>query len=757
MPPSKPGAGRRGRLVREAAQLETAVNTTRDDAPVNVAVLLRGSVRAGAETAAALVRHLVRPYDASIFYLGSEDVTHAAPEDEGQPSAVYGPALKGFAMRSPVRAGAAGEGGAGPSALLNDLADIEAGYNLLRRFEEQHGMTFDQVVLTRSDVVLYAKPDLNVAPGQVHIVAGSGFDTVTGAFVAGNAPVLPFRDPSTGDLTPLRTGDAFSDTLLVVSGADLALLGSLSADAAACLRQGAPAHLETLLYLLLVGRGGLASVEQPDWRCETLPRGQARPVTFRELAAYRRADLSDAVAIARAMVRVADDAEMERKARPRVAVLLYGLLREYKRTANSLLRHVVEPNDASIFYFGPKETDIVTRDHDRGERDEHGFFLSNPKGRFTNLTPLADTDLTRAYGRRLIGSRFHDKPQQEFLDTANAICSGDDWLFMLSPHRLLSMFYNISGAIELLYAHERASGEIFDEVIITRPDLAFYAPVSPEMKSGEIHIPLGEGFDENGYVPRGNAPAYFYKNAAWGAYVPPGREVTFNDQVLALRREDLRFVRNLYDQLVKALAARVPASPETILYLLLIKEAGLKPVYHPDWTYQILRADDPTFRSVLDTPDLVNIDPHHPRLVRRAAELARAASLEGGRADAAEASIARREGLLTENTALLDRILTEGKAERPASGGRTGRARWLLARARRARRGGDLNKAEQLYAAYLRMAPRRQREWVQYGHVLKENGHRDAALVAYRMALAIHADADATLHHNALSRDLEQS
>ncbi len=732
------------------------MNTTRDDASANVAVLLRGSVRAGAGTAAALLRHLVRPYDAAIFYVGSEDDGSAAVESENQPPAVYGPALKAFAMRSPAPTRASVDSGTSASA-LNDLADIEAAYHLLRRFEERHGMTFDQVVVIRSDVVLYGKPDLTVAPGQVHIVAGSGFDTVTGAFLVRNPPVLPYRDPSTGDLTPLRIGDAFSDKLLVVSGPDLCLLGTLSADAAACLRGGAPAHLETLLYLLLVGRGGLTSVEQPEWRCETLPRGPARPVTFRELAAYRRADLSDAVAITRAMARVADDAETERKTQPRVAVLLYGLLREYKRTANSLLRHVVEPNDASIFYFGPKETDIVTRDHDRGERDEHGFFLSNPKGRFTTLAPLADTDLASVYGPRLVRSSFHDKPQQDFLDTANAMCSGDDWLFMLSPHRLLSMFYNISGVIELLYQHERASGEIFDEVIITRPDLAFYAPVSPDMKSGELHIPLGEGFDENGHVPRGNAPAYFYKNAAWGAYVPPGREVTFNDQVLALRREDLRFIRRLYDQLVRALAARIPASPETILYLLLVKEAGLKPVYHPDWTYEIFRADDAVFRSVLDTRDLLNIDPHHPRLVRRAAERARAASRDHGEADASAASTARRETALAENTALLDRVLTEGTAEGTASSWRTGRARWLLARARRARRRGNLVEAEQLYARYLRVAPRRQREWVQYGHVLKENGHRDAALVAYRMALAIRADADATLHHDALLRDLERS
>jgi hypothetical protein len=44
---------------------------------------------------------------------------------------------------------------------------------------------------------------------------------------------------------------------------------------------------------------------------------------------------------------------------PKVAVLLYGMLRSFQVTAGSFHRHVVRPNNADVFYFGPADSDVA--------------------------------------------------------------------------------------------------------------------------------------------------------------------------------------------------------------------------------------------------------------------------------------------------------------------------------------------------------------------------------------------------------------
>jgi tetratricopeptide (TPR) repeat protein len=78
------------------------------------------------------------------------------------------------------------------------------------------------------------------------------------------------------------------------------------------------------------------------------------------------------------------------------------------------------------------------------------------------------------------------------------------------------------------------------------------------------------------------------------------------------------------------------------------------------------------------------------------------------------------------------------------------RARWLLRRARALRRHGRLLQAKPLYGRGLRMDPTLGREWVQYGHVLKDLGEWTAAGAAYQMALKLNpGDQDASGHYHA--------
>jgi hypothetical protein len=298
----------------------------------------------------------------------------------------------------------------------------------------------------------------------------------------------------------------------------------------------------------------------------------------------------------------------------RLAVILCGPLRTAAETAESFKRHVLGDRDAAIFYFGPGYTDAPGAGYG-GEIDLFGTFKRNPKSEVTATQPVEEGLLRSIYGEQLLRWHLHDRPQSDFVKQSEAVISSKDWLMQLNPYRMFSMFYNIEGGARLLLEYERESGTRFDDVIITRPDLAFYSPVEVKPRNGEIHIPKGEGIDINGSPHRGNARVFFYKNVATGDFVSQGE--TFNDQFYAFTRDALSPFLSLTEALPRYLDQRVPPSPETILYLHLVARGGLVPVPHPEWTYEIHRRGAPQFRNVADTPAINFVDRSHPAAIER--------------------------------------------------------------------------------------------------------------------------------------------
>lgn len=444
--------------------------------------------------------------------------------------------------------------------------------------------------------------------------------------------------------------------------------------------------------------------------------------------------------------------------RPRTAVLLYGLLRSYRATAGSLLRHVVEPSAAAILYFGPAETDVPMRSHS-GSFDERGFFRSNPKGEFEELSSVEVGDLGSVYGRALVRAKTHSVSQAYFRQLADRICPRREWLFMLSPHRLLSMFYNIAGVIALLEEHEQATGTTYDYIVLTRPDLAFFRPVVPKPRRREVHIADGEGLDENGAPRRGNAGVFYYKNVGNGDYLTLGPDSAFNDQLLVINRADLPCLASIYRDGVEALRNRVPASPETIFRLLLVERAGLRVVARRDWLHQIYRMNDAAIANVADTPAIVGIDPRHQlaerflsleerdRLHRQPGEVVMPTPQEDDRGERpAEIAIDHERAQADLSVRLL--------ASNPGLWRRL-RGWNALRAARRHARQGQWPAAIARYRDVLYLLPHRYRLWIQLGHALRHEGQLRAAAGAYETALTLHpGDIDATANRDAVRRSL---
>jgi len=300
---------------------------------------------------------------------------------------------------------------------------------------------------------------------------------------------------------------------------------------------------------------------------------------------------------------------------PKVAILLYGMLRSFQLTAASFHRHVVEPNNADVFYFGPAQSDVATKELS-GRLDLFGNLKDNPKGRVDPVNGIDQGAFLSAYGPAMQSYEFHRVDQKEFVQQA-AVVDRRDWIYGLNPARLFSMVFNIEGVVHVLEEHERTQGVTYDTVIITRPDIAFFSPIRAKARKGVLHIPCGEGFDEWGRKHMGNARVLYYKNVETGEYVQGGDTLTFNDQVFLFARADLSCFSGLSKLLSDYLHRQVPASPETILYLHLCLRHGLNPVPHPEWCYQIQRTGMPEIENVADTSMIRIVDRYHHKARER--------------------------------------------------------------------------------------------------------------------------------------------
>ncbi|EEA00844.1 hypothetical protein BH160DRAFT_3855 [Burkholderia sp. H160] len=311
---------------------------------------------------------------------------------------------------------------------------------------------------------------------------------------------------------------------------------------------------------------------------------------------------------------------------PRVAVLLYGMVRDYEKCASSIERVLLGPNNADLFYFGPSFTDYPDREFSIGERDSEGFIIKNPK---TDAPKFFDVDadaFERVYKKNIRAYKFHDTPPSFFETEAGRLVTRDKWLFGLPPSRILSMFYNFDGVVREFnkYRAEHPGG--YDAVVITRPDLVLYNSISAEIKDGTVHIPSGEGFDEMGRNHLGNAPVFYYKNINTGEYVPGGREVGFNDQIIILPVDVLESLSDIYKEAKEMIGRGVPSSPETIIYLML-KNRDIKIEAHPEWAYEIYRRGGNDVANVLTSPELKVIDRYHPSLTKNDELLVRASGI----------------------------------------------------------------------------------------------------------------------------------
>lgn len=296
----------------------------------------------------------------------------------------------------------------------------------------------------------------------------------------------------------------------------------------------------------------------------------------------------------------------------KVAIIFYGMIRNYCLPSKSIKKHIIKPNNGDVYYFGPSYTDRPSNSH-YGKFDKDGFLMENPKSAKDSVFPAEIGDFIETYSDCIKNYKIHDLKFSFFEEEADSVSRRDEWLFQLNPARVLSMFYNMSGAIEEFLKFSNENSLSYDACVLMRPDLVFYNRVLPQAEDGKIYIPKAQGISERGETYDGNAPVYFYKNAYTGEYIPGGRKITFNDQFLIMTQKEISTFKGMYDEVKDMMKRKVPLSPETLFYLM-TKNRFLDVIINADWVYEIYRNDTKLISNIIDSPELRDIDRYHPSL-----------------------------------------------------------------------------------------------------------------------------------------------
>lgn len=265
----------------------------------------------------------------------------------------------------------------------------------------------------------------------------------------------------------------------------------------------------------------------------------------------------------------------------KVAVCMYGLLRTYKETSSSLLKNVLEVNNADLFIFSPNKSGKLSIPHNI----DINLYKSQNKLSICAMDSDGDVVteeiLLNIYGNRLKGMEIYSRDSINFEKSLFDISMND----ILIPERVFSLFYNMSGAVKLALD----SGKDYDAIILVRPDLAFYNEINiKSLNLDDIHVPLGGGKLNDGKEP---APCYhvgYYKNTKRGEMIRAHSHV-FTDQFVVFGKDCFNAAANLYEELMDFLSRGVPFHPETLLFYALPYLQNKKVIYHDDWYYEIVR------------------------------------------------------------------------------------------------------------------------------------------------------------------------
>lgn len=269
----------------------------------------------------------------------------------------------------------------------------------------------------------------------------------------------------------------------------------------------------------------------------------------------------------------------------KTAVCMYGFLRTYDVTANSLIKHILELNDADLFVFCP---DAVGASNIPQGANITDYKIKNRK--LISKTDVSGDRVTEKmlkekYGKYLKKCKIYNYDQSRFEKMANKI----EGYCVIPTYRVCSLLYNVSGSVNLMLDYAKEHNTKYDCVILLRPDLAFYSDlVVKKLDLASVWLPLGGGAIDRGNVEIPQYYVEYYKNTLDGEMIRYN-SVKFTDQLLISSFDNMSVLGNTFSSLYEYAGKKFPFHAESILYYELCRKGKLGVKYLKDFYYEIFR------------------------------------------------------------------------------------------------------------------------------------------------------------------------
>lgn len=244
--------------------------------------------------------------------------------------------------------------------------------------------------------------------------------------------------------------------------------------------------------------------------------------------------------------------------RIKTAVLLYGFLRTYKQTSESLIKNVLEVNDADLFICCYDNTGLssVSSQQDINDYKRKQATIDDQLGDFIN-----EKDLYSVYGHYLKDAIIK-KYDPEYYKNACKDCFAID----VPLFRFFSLYDNISKSCGLLNKYVKQKHKKYDAVVLVRPDLNFYSKIDvQQFDLRKLNIP---NYGGNIQFNKVNDLYYVtsYRNILRNEYIP-WHDVPFSDQLIISSYENMKCLESLYSNLKTYDSYGIPVChPETCVY-----------------------------------------------------------------------------------------------------------------------------------------------------------------------------------------------
>lgn len=293
----------------------------------------------------------------------------------------------------------------------------------------------------------------------------------------------------------------------------------------------------------------------------------------------------------------------------KTAICMYGFLRTYDVTAASLIKHIINVNDADLFIFAPNNTGVSIIPEGVDITDYKLNNKNDIKCQDGAGCQVTEDDLARVYGNALKACELYYYDGNIFEKRAENVKSYN----VMPTSRVCSMIYNMSNSVRVMRQYAESNSITYDKVILLRPDLAFYSDLDVSMLDSQyVYIPTGGGRLNDGF---GEVPQYyveFYKDVSRGIIIPH-RTVPFTDQFIVTDYNAMVKLESMYDTLNEFEEIEFPFHPESMIYYKLALQNNKEVKLLENFRYEIfrnntLRLDNAGKRYGIITDKLDNID-----------------------------------------------------------------------------------------------------------------------------------------------------